>query len=95
MTEGISVHAHARSGDPSSFVINHVERLQSLEDKVSLHDTNFTAQGKIVNELSTSLKGINSNISAVKWLAIGCVVMLMLNTFGFIQTVKMWFGLHG
>jgi hypothetical protein len=88
--ESPTFHAHIRSSDPSAFVLEHVKQLQAINDKVDRHEEKIVASDKQMVILSKNLTDINSNISAVKWAVIGCAVMLVVNQFGLISTVKMW-----
>jgi hypothetical protein len=80
-------HSHMRSGDPSDFVVGHVADLQYLKDRVLFHDTRLAAH----DILFASLNKMSSNLTAVKWVVIGCAIMLMFNEFGFVTTVKLLF----
>jgi hypothetical protein len=83
-------HVNSRENDPPGFVFDHVGKLQYLSDKVKQHDTELINNKTTMVDMIKSLAAINANISAVKWAVIGCAVMLVVNQFGFISTIKMW-----
>jgi len=84
------VHTHARCGDTSTIVLDHVGKLQYLTDKVKEHSEQLRDNETMIKTMTESLTSINSNISAVKWVAVGCGVMFIINQFGLINALKIW-----
>ena len=89
----IHEHSKERSLHDRRLEVDHSIQLQRLSDKVEEHEEKFDKIDAVTEAMSKSLQGINSNMAAVKWCVIGCAIMLCVNQFGLITTIKLWFKL--
>ena len=64
-----------------SHVIEHVQRLKEVEDKVAGYD-------RLIPVLVTEIKEMSSSLKAVKWAAIGAAYLFVAQQMGLIEVLK-------
>ena len=63
------------------YVVEHVQRLKEVEDKVANYD-------KLIPLLAENVKEISANLKAVKWAAIGAAILFLLQQVGLLGVLK-------